>query len=381
MHIYRDIEETLLAWKNCERRQPLILEGARQIGKTWEVLHFGENHFKHVAVFNFDRSASLASVFEKTKDINELMRELAYFSGVPFVPSETLIFFDEIQECPHALNALKYFEEDAPQFHVIAAGSLLGVALNRAGSGFPVGKVHFEKMFPITFKEFLRAADQRLYNLADECVKDKMPLPETLFTQLASYYKSYQLCGGMPRATATFISGLGTDAVETVLTDILRSFSADFNKYIDNKDVPRIHEIWKSIPPQLSRENRKFVFRTIRSGARAREYEAALDWLSLSGMTHKIYLSENPSLPLTFYENTTAFKIYLIDIALLRTLAGLPKEVVVTHGNLFKEFKGAMAENFVMHKGLNRRITGRLAETSRRWTSLFRINWRSFQSR
>ena len=349
MDIQRDVIKQLLAWKSSEHRQPLILQGARQIGKSWAVQEFGRSYYDHIAVFNFDRHPELASVFQQTKDIKRILRDLAFYTGVPIEAGKTLIFFDEIQECQEALNALKYFDEDAPEYHVIAAGSLLGVALNRQGSGFPVGKVHFMQMHPVTFREYLRAADDVLFSQTETLVTTHDRLPETIFNQLLQHYRSYQMCGGMPRAVSAYLDELGADAVDAILVDTLKAYAADFSKYVGHKDVPRIHEVWRSIPSQLSRENKKFIFRAVRSGARAREYEASLDWLTLSGMIHKIYVSETPAMPLSFYENTTAFKIYLLDVALLRQLAGLPREVVVAQGDLFKEFKGAMAENFVLN--------------------------------
>ena len=352
MDIQRDVIKQLLAWKGSEHRQPLILQGARQIGKSWAVQEFGRSYYDHIAVFNFDRHPELASVFQQTKDIKRILRDLAFYTGVPIEAGKTLIFFDEIQECQEALNALKYFDEDAPEYHVIAAGSLLGVALNRQGSGFPVGKVHFMQMHPVMFREYLRAADDVLFSQTETLVTTHDRLPETIFNQLLQHYRSYQMCGGMPRAVSAYLDGLGADAVDAILADTLKAYAADFSKYVGHKDVPRIHEVWRSIPSQLSRENKKFIFRAVRSGARAREYEASLDWLTLSGMIHKIYVSETPAMPLSFYENTTAFKIYLLDVALLRQLAGLPREVVVAQGDLFKEFKGAMAENFVLNAPL-----------------------------
>ena len=221
--------------------------------------------------------------------------------------------------------------------------------LKRQGAGFPVGKVHFEQMYPITFREFLRTADEQLFAQTETVVASQSALPDILFNRLLQYYHTYQICGGMPRAACAMLDNEGSDAVETILADTLQAYANDFSKYVDNKDVPRIHEIWKSIPSQLSRENRKFIFRLVRSGARAREYESSLDWLSLSGMTYKVFVSETPAMPLSFYEDTTAFKVYLLDIALLRRLAGLPREVIVSGGELFREFKGAMAENFVLN--------------------------------
>lgn len=349
MDIQRDITAKLLKWKESSKRQPLILQGARQIGKSWAVSEFGHHHYEHIAVFNFDRQPELASVFSQTKDVRRILQELKFYTGVPLLPEKTLLFFDEIQECEDALNALKYFDEDAPEYHVIAAGSLLGVALKRSNKGFPVGKIHFEQMYPITFREYLRAADAALFEQTESLVAAKAALPNVVFNQLLQHYHAYQVCGGMPRTTSAFIDGEGSDIIETILSDTLQAYANDFCKYVDNKDVPRIREIWKSIPSQLSRENNKFIFRIVRSGARAREYESALNWLSLAGMIHKIYVTETPAMPLSFYEDTTAFKVYLLDIALLRRLAGLPREVVLAQGDLFREFKGAMAENFVLN--------------------------------
>lgn len=349
MDIQRDIINQLLKWKNNQNRQPLILQGARQTGKSWTVQEFGRRYYDHIAIFNFDKQPELASVFRETKEVRRILQGLALYTGVPLEAGKTLIFFDEIQECKEALNALKYFDEEAHEQHVIAAGSLLGVALNRNGSSFPVGKVQFMQMYPVTFREFLRTADSLLSDRVDALVYTGTSLPDTIFNQLLEYYRSFQLCGGMPRATSAFLDGLGADVVESILSDILNAYAADFGKYVENKDVPRIHEVWRSIPSQLSRENKKFIFHAVRSGARAREYEASINWLSLAGMIHKIFVSETPSVPLSFYEDTTAFKIYLLDIALLRRLAHLPREIILTPGDLFKEFKGALAENFVLN--------------------------------
>ncbi len=349
MYIQRDIESKLIKWKNNSHRQPLILQGARQIGKTSSIKKFGSDHYDHIAIFNFDIKSDLAEIFKKTKDVDMIIQELRYYTNAPLIPEKTLIFFDEIQECPEALNSLKYFDENAPQYHVIAAGSLLGVAINRNMSGFPVGKVHFEKMYPLSFREFLRCINPNLFVLTEEIVRKKERLPLAVYNKLVEIFKSYMICGGLPRVVTAFIEGEGMDAVEQILSDILNAYSADFIKYSDSRDIPRIHEIWRSVPAQLSRENRKFVFRTVREGARAREYENALNWLTLSGMIHKVYLTETPLMPLNFYEDTTAFKVYMADIALLRMLSGLPKEVILSPVEGFREFKGAMAENFVLN--------------------------------
>ncbi len=346
--IERDITQKLLAWKNEPDRKPLIIRGARQIGKSWAVEDFGKRYYEHLAVFNFDRKRELAEVFEKTKDPSRIIQELAFFTDVPLLPEKTLLFFDEIQECKEALNALKYFCEDAPEYHIIAAGSLLGVAINEGNFSFPVGKVNFLQMFPVSFKEYLRAADIRLYNQLNDFQENTDHLPTILFNEAELHYHSYQVCGGLPMSARSMIWGKGVDAVEKVLEENLMAYEIDFSKHALKTDIPRIHAIWKSTPEQLSRENNKFVYRVVREGARAREYENALQWLVDAGMIYQVKLCEKPELPLSFYEDSSAFKVYLLDIGLLRKLSKLPAEIFINATHLFTEFKGAVAENFVL---------------------------------
>lgn len=346
--IERDVTQQLLAWKNSSERKPLIVRGARQIGKSWAVEDFGKRYYEHLAVFNFDRKRELAEVFEKTKEPSRLIHELAFFTEVPLLPEKTLLFFDEIQECKEALNAFKYFCEDAPEYHIIAAGSLLGVAINEGNFSFPVGKVNFLQMFPVSFKEYLRAADAVLFRQLDSLAGGEEPLPTVVFNRAEEYYHAYQVCGGLPLSARSMIWGKGIETVEKVLEENLMAYEIDFSKHALQADIPRIHAIWKSTPEQLSRENNKFVYRVVREGARAREYEKALQWLVDAGMIYQVKLCEKPELPLSFYENSSAFKVYMLDIALLRKLAKLPAEIFVSSSNLFTEFKGALAENFVL---------------------------------
>ena len=361
MIIERDILKKLDEWKNTADRKPLIVQGARQIGKSWAVEEFGHRRFKHVAVFNFDKKKELKGVFSQTKDIKRLLGELELYTEVPIIAGETLLFFDEIQDCKEALNTLKYFREDAPEYDVIAAGSLLGVATKRkkknvdkdsdedeADNTFPVGKVSFLDMYPVTFREYLRMANPRLMEQMEVRLTELEPLPEILFNQLTEQYRRYQVCGGMPKPCSDMLDNAGMTVIEQDLEDLRKSYELDFTKHVDSKDIPRIREIWRSIPSQLSRENKKFVFRTVREGARAREYESALDWLVLSGMIYRIYCTERPELPMKHYEDLTAFKVYVLDQAILRSMAELPPEAVLTKGDILKEFKGAMAENFVL---------------------------------
>lgn len=361
MIIERDILKKLDEWKNAADRKPLIVQGARQIGKSWAVEEFGRRRFKHVAVFNFDKKKELKGVFSQTKDIKRLLGELELYTTVPIIAGETLLFFDEIQDCKEALNTLKYFREDAPEYDVIAAGSLLGVATKRkkkkadedsdegeAENTFPVGKVSFLDMYPVTFREYLRMASPRLMEQMEARLTGLEPLPEILFNQLTEQYHRYQVCGGLPKPCSDMLDNAGMAVIEQDLEDLRKSYELDFTKHVDSKDIPRIREIWRSIPSQLSRENKKFVFRAVREGARAREYESALDWLVLSGMIYRIYCTEKPELPMKHYEELTAFKVYVLDQAVLRSMAELPPEVVLTKGDILKEFKGAMAENFVL---------------------------------
>ena len=346
--IERDVTQQLLAWKNSSERKPLIVRGARQIGKSWAVEDFGKQYYEHLAVFNFDRKRELAEVFEKTKEPSRLIHELAFFTEVPLLPKKTLLFFDEIQECKEALNALKYFCEDAPEYHIIAAGSLLGVAINEGNFSFPVGKVNFLQMFPVSFKEYLRAADAVLFRQLDSLAGGEEPLPTVVFNRAEEYYHAYQVCGGLPLSARSMIWGKGIETVEKVLEENLMAYEIDFSKHALKTDIPKIHAIWKSTPEQLSRENNKFVYRVVREGARAREYENALQWLVDAGMIYQVKLCEKPELPLSFYENSSAFKVYLLDIGLLRKLSKLPAEIFVSASQLFTEFKGAVAENFVL---------------------------------
>lgn len=347
MNIQRDIISELQHWKERPDRKPLIFQGARQIGKTTAIRMFGKMNFEYVAEFNFDKTLELKDLFLKTKDVKRILQELAFFTDVPIQPEKTLLFFDEIQECGEALNTLKYFDEEAPQYHIIAAGSLLGVALNRANATFPVGKVNYLQMYPVTFREYLRATDEYLFEYANG-IKSIAPLPEILNNRFLEHYRHYQVCGGLPYITVAMLNGEGMAAIEDKLQEMLNSYAYDFSKHVASKDITRIHEIWNSLPSQLSRENKKFIFRVIREGARAREYESALQWLVLAGLAYKVVVTEKPVLPLSFYEDSTCFKIYMLDAGLLRKLARLPAEVLLASNALFSEFKGAVAENMIL---------------------------------
>jgi predicted AAA+ superfamily ATPase len=362
MHIERDILKKLSNWKTKQDRKPLILQGARQTGKTWAMNTLGAKSFTHIAYFNFDKNDELQQVFEGTKEVARLLGKLAVFTQSPIVPQETLIIFDEIQECNKALNSLKYFYEDAPEYAIVAAGSLLGVSLSK-GDSFPVGKVEFMQIHPLTFKEFLAADSPELFDFADT-ISAIDEIPPILFNRLTESFHRYQVTGGMPKVVSDFLDHLGMERVEENLQIILNAYALDFSKHTETKDIPRIAAIWNSIPSQLSRENRKFLYKLVKPGARAREYEDALLWLEHAGLVHRIFSNTKPHLPLVAYDDLSAFKIYLSDIGLLRRLAKLPPEIVFNSSILYTEFMGAMTENIVLQS-----LVTQFEVTPRYWCS------------
>jgi uncharacterized protein len=347
MKIQRDIIEQLKQWKDKEVRKPILLKGARQTGKTWIMEEFGRTCFDYVATFNFDRTEELAGIFERSKDIKRVLKELTLFTNVPIEPGRTLLIFDEIQACEGALNSLKYFCEDAPQYHLIAAGSLLGVAIRKKKMSVPVGKVQLIQTYPITFKEFLRTSDNETYTFVNS-LEQIEPLPEIILHKLAVEYKRYLVCGGMPEAVTALLGNEGMQAVEDVLQNILDLYTLDFSKYAAPVDIPRINSLWNSLPSQLAKENRKFLYKVIKTGARAREYEDALLWLEEAGLIYRIFNVSKPGVPLSAYQDLSAFKVYAFDCGLLRRLAKLSPEVILSGNAGYIEFKGALAENAIL---------------------------------
>lgn len=267
MEIKRKVLELLKNWKSNSKRKPLVLQGARQVGKTWLLKHFGVTEFDDVAIFNFEKQPELKQFFSKTKNVERIMKNLSIVHGKTINPDNTLVVFDEIQECNDALNTLKYFEEDAPQYYVACAGSLLGVALNR-GSSFPVGKVDFINIYPVSFQEFLETEDKILSEYL-EGIEAVEPIADIFFNQLTDKLKMYFISGGMPEAIVSLLSDGDIERVQNNLQNILNAYKLDFSKYVENHDVPKINYIWNSIPSQLSRENKKFLYKTVKSGARA----------------------------------------------------------------------------------------------------------------
>ncbi|MDR0970456.1 MAG: AAA family ATPase [Lentimicrobiaceae bacterium] len=361
MRIERDIVQQLEAWKANPRRKPLILQGARQIGKTDVMQTFGKQSFAHTAYFSFENNDELQQIFDTTKDPHRLLGILQPYTSVAIEPQNTLIIFDEIQECNKALNSLKYFCEEAPEYAIIAAGSLLGVSLSTGC--FPVGKVDFLPMYPLTFREFLRADAPDLFDFAEnrQTIDE---LPCIIFNRLAESFNRYRVTGGMPEVASVFLDNLGMEATENVLTSILNAYANDFAKHAVPGNIPRITAIWNSLPSQLARENRKFLYKLVKPGARAREYEDALLWLQHAGLVYRIFANTKPGLPISAYDDLTAFKMYCSDIGLLRRLAKLPPEIILNQSPLYSEFKGAMNENFVLQA-----LIPQFEVTPRYWTS------------
>lgn len=346
MDIQRHISGRLVNWKDKPSRKPLILQGVRQVGKTWLLKHFGSAYFEDTAYFNFEKQKELAQFFSATRDPDRIIDNLALVHGKAILPQKTLIIFDEIQECNDALNSLKYFCEERPDYAIACAGSLLGVAMSR-GSSFPVGKVDFLQLHPVTFSEFLASAAPELYSYLEQLDKVE-PIPDIFFNPLCEQLKKYFISGGMPEAVVKLLDESDIAGTQDVLQSIINAYLLDFSKHVENKDIPRINFIWNSLPSQLAKENKKFIYQAIRLGARAREYEEALLWLINAGLAIRVNCSTRPFIPLAAYDDLTAFKIYLPDVGVLRRLS-LLDPVAITEGNrLFTEFKGSLTENFVL---------------------------------
>ena len=339
----RFILEKLQKWKDSPRRKPLILKGARQVGKTWVLQEFGKEFPDGCAYFNFDKDIEYKQFFESTKNVHRIMKNLSMASGQK-ITEKTLIIFDEIQACPEALNTLKYFCEDAPEYYVASAGSLLGISLTQ---GFPVGKVDFLEMGPMTFTEFLYACgDDNFAEYLGE-VDDFEKIPDAFFNPLIEKLKMYFIIGGMPEAVAVWTETGDIAEAEQVQLNILSSYESDFGKHAPAIDVPKIKLIWESLPSQLSKENKKFLYSAVKTGARAREYENALNWLKDSELVRKASRISKPGLPLSAYDDLNAFKIYMSDVGLLRKQSKLSYSAFAEENRLFTEFKGALTENFV----------------------------------
>lgn len=360
----RFIIENLLRWKNSPYRKPLILKGVRQVGKTWILKEFGKTCYENTAYFNFDENEDYKEFFETTKDVKRILQNLMLATGQKIEPEKTLIIFDEIQDAPKVLNSLKYFCENAPEYHVACAGSLLGVALAKPSS-FPVGKVNFMNIVPMTFSEFLLAnGDENLEQYLDS-VDDISPIPDAFFNPLCEKLKMYYVTGGMPEPVLMWTEARDVQAMQRALSDILDSYERDFAKHPDVKEFPKISMIWRSLPSQLARENKKFLYKVVKEGARAREYEDALEWLVDAGLVYKIFRSSAPGLPISSYDDLSAFKIYLADVGVLRHLASLAPTAFGEGNRLFTEFKGALSENYVLQS-----LRGQFDVVPRYWSQV-----------
>lgn len=339
--------KSLLEWKNKPNRKPLILKGVRQCGKTYLLKEFGNRNYDDIAYFNFEETESLKSLFETDYDPKRILFELGLALGRTINPGSTLIFFDEIQECGRAITSLKYFCENAPEYHIVCAGSLLGIALNKQPS-FPVGKVDFLTLYPMNFIEFLMANDENA--LADylSAFGTGKKLSEPVANKLETYLKQYYVTGGMPEVVQTWCETKDIGKTEKIQQTILDSYHYDFSKHAPINDFPKISAIWQSIPEQLAKDNNKFMFGHVRKGWRAKDLEDALLWLENAGLVYKVCRIEKPFIPMSSYANPTAFKLYLCDVGLLRKMSKLPYEVVLDATPNFREFKGAMTENFVL---------------------------------
>jgi uncharacterized protein len=345
--MYRRSMDDLVKWKNAKNRKPLIIRGARQVGKTWLMKEFGKTHYEKCAYINFDNNERMESLFSGNLDIERIVTALQIEAGVTIEAGKTLIIFDEVQEVPRALTSLKYFCENAPEYHVMAAGSLLGVALH-PGTSFPVGKAEFMELYPLDFLEFMRAMRK------DDLVK---LLESKDFNLIASFkgkyvdlLKQYYYIGGMPEVVASFIVTPDYGKVREIQKRILIAYEQDFSKHAPNETVPRIRMLWSSTPAQLAKENRKFIYGLIRQGARAREYELAMTWLLDCGLVYKVSRISKPAMPLMAYQDFNAFKLFVLDVGLLGAMSELDIKSLLEGNKLFEEFKGALTEQYVLQQ-------------------------------
>lgn len=345
--MYRKIIQSLECWKQKPNRKPLIIQGARQVGKTWAMKHFGKQAFPQVAYINFDNNPRMQTLFSGDYDINRLLLGLKIESGVDIQAHNTLIIFDEVQEVPQALSSLKYFYENAPQFYIISAGSLLGVSLHHQVS-FPVGKVDFLSLYPMDFYEFLMALDKQ--NLVQLLQSKDWTLITAMETSYIELLRLYYFVGGMPEAVKIFVETQNINEVRQIQKNLLMAYEQDFSKHIlDGQTVQKVRSIWHCLPEQLAKENKKFIYANLQKGARSKEYEIALQWLKDSGLVHSVPRIKKPHLPLSDYQDN-AFKLYGLDIGLLSAQSHLDASVLLEGSRIFTEFKGALTEQYVLQQ-------------------------------
>lgn len=348
--MYRAKIKDLIEWKHSKRRKPLVFLGARQVGKTYLLKKFGKSEYKQLAYINFEHPQAPKALFETDFDIERIITVLNAYCNLKIEPQNTLIVFDEIQAAKKGLTTLKYFNENAPEYHLIAAGSLLGVNIHPEES-FPVGKVDFMKLYPMSFIEFLTALDEgALVDLFDK--KDFKSL-SFFHEKLLSYLRFYLFVGGMPEAVKEFVESRDWNEVRLIQNQILDSYKSDFSKHAPQNILPRINMVWESLPAQLAKENKKFIYGVIRKGARAKDFELALQWLTDAGLLHKVYNTSKSALPLKVYQELSNFKIFHNDVGLLGAMSELSPKTIALGNKLFQEFRGAMAEQFVLQQFIN----------------------------
>lgn len=345
--MYRSAMSELHRWKQKKNKKPLIIRGARQVGKTWLMREFGKTSFKEAVYISFDNNAPMKELFSSDMKIERIVTGLELYAGHKIDAENTLLIFDEVQEVPQALTSLKYFNETTPQYQIICAGSLLGVALHQ-GTSFPVGKVEFLDLYPLSFSEFLRAMGKETY--VELLEKADFELATTFKQEYTDQLKHYYYVGGMPEVVQDFADNRDFGAVREIQQRILDAYEQDFSKHAPNEVVPRIRMLWNSIPAQLTKENKKFIYGLIKEGARAKDYELAMLWLTDCGLVHKVHRVTAPNLPLKAYEDLKAFKLFLVDVGLLSCMVRLRQDTLIAGNELFKEFKGALTEQYVLQQ-------------------------------
>jgi hypothetical protein len=345
----RQLYKNLLKWKTSARRKPLLLRGARQTGKTYLLQEFGRLEYDSCISINFEKDPSAAEFFSDRLDAHELVRNLSIYIGRNIRPERDLIVFDEIQASNRALSSLKYFQEQAPEYHIAAAGSLLGIAVSGPGS-FPVGKVNFLDLYPLTFFEFLDAVGAKELKELVHDTQSPEPYPEPLHKELLRHLRSYYFTGGMPEAVSHFASSGNLAEVREIQNEILGAYVLDFAKYAAGPDIPKLRMIWDSIPAQLSKENKKFVFSVLKKSARLRDFDNAIQWLEKAGLIHRVFRVGTAKRPLKAYAEENIFKMYALDIGLLGALAGITADILVRGDKIFREFEGALVENYVVQE-------------------------------
>lgn len=338
---------TLQAWKIKQNRKPLIIQGARQVGKTWLMKSFGETSFEQTVYFNFENQQELRELFQQSLKSDNLLKGMSIIAGFTINPESCLIIFDEIQACSEAITSLKYFYEERPEAYIIAAGSLLGVSIHQ-GVSFPVGKVEFMALHPFSFTEFLLACGHS--ELLDNLNENNNALTKVFENKYIELLKNYFFVGGMPEAVKIFTQGASVQEIRRLQNDILKAYENDFSKHAPVSQLPRIRLVWNSIVSQLSKENTKFIFNVLRPGARAKDFELALEWLKDAGLVHKITRITKSGIPLTAYADWNDFKLYFVDVGLLGALAQIPEQILLNGNSLFTEFKGVLTEQFVLQQ-------------------------------